>query len=219
MEKQRVLIIGANGKIGRLVCQKMAKSAYFEPVAAIRHDDQAPYFEELGVTYRFIDLEGAVDNLTTHMEDIQALVFTAGSGGATGFDKTLSVDLDGAVKCMEAAESAGVGRFVMVSAVHADNRGAWEATGIKPYYIAKHYADRALKASQLNYTILRPARLLDGPGTGQVAIDSQSGAPLEIFREDVADVILHVLPARRFIGKTIDLIQGDRSIEDELAGL
>lgn len=217
MEKQNVLIIGANGKIGRLTSAKMAKSVNFQAVAGIRNEDQASYFSELGLNHRLIDLEGSVEKLTEIFQDIQAIVFTAGSGGATGDDKTLTVDLDGAVKCMEAAEAAGVKRFIMVSAIHADNRGTWEATGIKPYYIAKHYADRILKNSSLDYTILRPARLLDGPGTGKVSINSQSGAPLEVFREDVAEVILHVLVERRFIGCTIDLINGEQSISDELA--
>jgi uncharacterized protein YbjT (DUF2867 family) len=50
------------------------------------------------------------------------IVFTAGSGGHTGFDKTLLIDLDGAVKTIEAAEQAGVDRFIMVSALQAHNR-------------------------------------------------------------------------------------------------
>ncbi|MGO1596347.1 MAG: SDR family oxidoreductase [Sphingobacterium sp.] len=217
MDKQNTLIIGANGKIGRLVSAKMAKSVNFQAVAGIRGEEQIPYFAELGLTHRLIDLEGSVEKLASNLQDIQAIVFTAGSGETTKFDRTLTVDLDGAVKCIEAAEAAGVNRFVMVSAIHADNRGTWEATGIKPYYIAKHYADRALKNSSLDYTILRPARLLDGQGTGQISVDSESGAPLEIFREDVAEVVLHVLAERRFAGKTIDLINGERTIADELA--
>ncbi|MGO1520380.1 MAG: hypothetical protein ACTHWQ_02500, partial [Sphingobacterium sp.] len=52
---------------------------------------------------------------------------------------------------------------------------------------------------------------------GQISVDSESGAPLEIFREDVAEVVLHVLAERRFAGKTIDLINGERTIADELA--
>lgn len=217
MEKQNILIIGANGKIGRLTCEKMAKSVHFKAIAGIRNADQAHYFTDLGLAHRMIDLEGPVERLVENFEDVDAIVFTAGSGGSTGADKTLTVDLDGAVKTMEAAEIASVQRYIMVSAVHADNRGAWEATGIKPYYVAKHYADRALKNSTLDYTILRPARLLDGAGTGQISTDSQSGAPLEIFRDDVAEVVLHVLAERRFIGSTIDLLRGDRSIADELA--
>lgn len=83
-------------------------------------------------------LESSMDVIAATMKGFDAVVFTAGSGGKTGFDKTLEVDLDGAVKSMIAAEQVGVKRFVMVSAVHAGNRERWNASGIKPYYIAKH---------------------------------------------------------------------------------
>lgn len=102
MDKQNILIIGANGKIGRLVSAKMAESVNFQAVAGIRNEEQIPYFAELGLTHRMIDLEGSVEKLAGSFQDIQAIFFTAGSGGSTGFDKTLTVDLDGAVKCIEA---------------------------------------------------------------------------------------------------------------------
>ncbi|NYE09145.1 hypothetical protein F4694_006002 [Bacillus niacini] len=46
-------------------------------------------------------------------------MFTAGSGRNTGYDKILLIDLDGAVKTIEAAEKVGIKRFIMVSAIQA----------------------------------------------------------------------------------------------------
>lgn len=57
--------------------------------------------------------------------------------------KTLLIDLDGAGKTIEAAEKAGIDRFIMVSAIQANNRKSWH-DNILPYYAAKHYADRVL---------------------------------------------------------------------------
>jgi hypothetical protein len=39
---------------------------------------------------------------------MDAVIFTAGSGGQTGADKTMLVDLDGAIKSMQATEAAGL---------------------------------------------------------------------------------------------------------------
>ncbi|GGB38741.1 hypothetical protein GCM10011409_15320 [Lentibacillus populi] len=51
------------------------------------------------------------------MKECDAVIFAAGSGGSTGADKTLLVDLDGAAKAVEAAEKQGIKRFIMISAL------------------------------------------------------------------------------------------------------
>ena len=76
---------------------------------------------------------------------------------------------------MEAAEQASVRRFVMVSAIGAHHREYWSEE-IKPYYAAKHYADRMLRQSDLTYTIIRPGGLTNNPGTGHIAARRISGA-------------------------------------------
>lgn len=219
MNKKQVLIIGANGKIGRLVGEKLARTRDFEPIAAIRSQDQAAYFTEREIAHRLIDLEGSVSTLQESFDMVETIVFTAGSGGHTGFDKTLSVDLDGAVKTMEAAKNSDIKRYIMVSAIHSGNREAWDRSGIKPYYIAKHYADEILKNAGLQYTILRPARLLDGKGTGKISTEIDPADDLQIYREDVADVIIETLSNQGTVGKVINLINGHRDIPSALADL
>lgn len=76
-----------------------------------------------------------VDSIATAAKGCDAIVFTAGSGGKTGDDKTLLIDLDGAGKTIEAAEKAGIDRFIMVSAIQANNRDNWHHN-ILPYYAA-----------------------------------------------------------------------------------
>lgn len=208
-----VLIIGAHGKIGKILTEKLKKFSGFKPVALFRKEEQKTYFEELGVEYRVVSLEDTVEKLTEAIKGIDAVVFTAGSGGNTGYDKTLAVDLDGAVKAMEAAETAGVSRFVMVSAMNAGKREVWNTSKIKPYYIAKHYADRFLAASELKFTILRPGRLFDKPGTGRITMtdpQAREGVP----REDVAETILETLRHDNTIGQIIEFNEGKTPIEE-----
>ena len=213
---KNVLIIGANGQVGKIITTKMKASDDFSPTALFRKEKQKEFFQEHDVNYRIVDLEEKIDSLAEAMEGMDAVVFSAGSGGKTGYDKTLTIDLDGAVKSMEAARKAGVKRFVMISALLADNRDFWAESGIKPYYIAKHYADQMLKESGLDYTILRPGRLFNKAGTGKITITdpaAQEGVP----REDVADTVLEVLRQDNAAGKTIEFNEGNTPIEEVIS--
>ena len=149
------------------------------------------------------------------MKGLDAVVFTAGSGGRTGYDITLEIDLDGAVKSMIAAEKVGIKRFVMVSAYLADDRSRWEASGIKPYFIVKHFSDREKQRTSLDYTILRPVRLTDEEGRGKVTIKAlPEGMQKAIPREDVATTILEVLDHPETIGKIMAMSTGETPIKE-----
>jgi uncharacterized protein YbjT (DUF2867 family) len=215
-----VLIIGAHGKIGKIVAEKMKASAQYHPTAFIRNKEQEAFFTAMEVPVKVASLESSVDEIAEAMEGADAIVFTAGSGGKTGFDKTLEIDLDGAVKSMIAAEQAGIKRFVMVSAYLADERSMWEGSGIKPYYIAKHFADRELQRTSLDFTILRPVRLTDEEGSGNVTIKSLTGnVQKTIPREDVATTILAVLDHPETIGKVMIMSAGLTPIKEAILSL
>lgn len=213
----KVFLVGANGQIGQKLVKLLADSPEHEVTAMIRNPDQAGDLEKIGAQTAVANLEGSVDDLAAAVKGHDAVIFSAGSGGSTGSDKTLLVDLDGAVKVMEAAEQSGVNRFVMVSALQAHNRENWNEK-IKPYYVAKHYADKALEASELNYTIVRPGGLLNEPGTGKV----QAGENLErgsIPREDVAQTVFTALTEENTFKRGFDLTSGEQSISDALKNL
>lgn len=214
----KVLVVGANGQIGTLLVKELKGSGRHTPVAMIRKEEQKAKFQEQDVETVLADLEGPVGQLADAMAGIDAVVFTAGSGGSTGYDKTLLIDLDGAVKVMEAAEQVGITRFVMVSAIQAHNRESW--TSIQPYYVAKHYADEMLRQSGLTYTIIRPGALENKEGTGKVrAAENITSGNRSIPRADVAKVILHTLDNEHTFGKSFDLVSGDQSIEEVLGNL
>ena len=213
---KNVLIIGANGQVGKIITTKMKAAADFTVTAAFRKDKQKEFFENRDINYRVVDLEDEVDALADAMKSIDAVVFTAGSGAQTGLDKTLAVDLDGAVKSMEAAQQAGVDRFVIISAMHAGDRSKWGQSAIKPYLIAKHYADSILQSSGLDYTILRPGRLFNEEGSGKITT-TEPASKRGIPREDVADTVLEVLRRDNAIGKAISFNEGDTPIEKALS--
>lgn len=212
-----VLVIGANGQIGKHLVEQLAQEGKHQVTAMIRKPEQADALKELGAQVVMGDLEGTVDELAEVMKDQNAIIFTAGSGGSTGADKTLLIDLDGAVKTMEAAEKQGISRYILVSAYGADQRGKWPEE-IKPYYVAKHFADRALFASELNYTIIRPGGLKNEPGTGKVSVGADL-KPGGIAREDVARVIAASLQEEKTYRMAFDLVAGNDAVPDALGKL
>ncbi|RKQ33525.1 SDR family oxidoreductase [Oceanobacillus halophilus] len=214
----KVLLIGANGQIGKHVVQLLKDSKEHTLRAMVRSEEQAQELKKSGVEAVVANLEGSVAEIAEAMNGCDAVIFSAGSGGKTGPDKTLLVDLDGAVKSVEAAEKAGAKRFVMVSAFQAHDRESWKDSPIKPYMVAKHYADRLLVASELNYTIVRPGGLLNEPGTGQVkaAENLEAGT---IPREDVARVVVSALNKENTYKRSFDLISGENSVEEALKSI
>ncbi|MBR8646183.1 SDR family oxidoreductase [[Brevibacterium] frigoritolerans] len=210
----KVFVVGANGQIGKYLVDLLKNSPEHSVRAMVRKEEQSRYLEKNGIESVVVSLTGSVDEITNAAKGCDAIVFTAGSGGSTGADQTLLIDLDGAVKTVEAAEILGIDRFIMVSAFQANNRENWNEA-IKPYYVAKHYADRALLQSDLNYTIIRPGGLVNEPGTGKVtaAEELERGS---IAREDVARTILASLTDENTYRRSFDLISGDTAIAEAL---
>lgn len=210
----KILVVGANGQIGKHLVELIQNSEELSVRAMVRKQEQADELIKKDIEAVVGDLEGSVEELQKVVEGTDAIVFTAGSGGSTGSDKTLLIDLDGAVKVMEAAEKAGVKRFVMVSAHQANNRENWHSS-LKPYYAAKHYADKMLMHSSLDYTIIRPGGLLNEDSTNKI----QAGEKLErgaIPRADVAKTIIAVIKNNQTIHKSFDLITGETPIEEAI---
>ncbi|MBD8007118.1 SDR family oxidoreductase [Bacillus norwichensis] len=210
----KVLVVGANGQIGRHIMSLLKENKDYIGVAMVRGEEQAEAFREKGMEALVADLENSVQDLTEVMKGYDAVIFTAGSGGQTGADKTLLIDLDGAVKTVEAAEKAKVNRFLMVSAFQANNRENWNSK-IKHYYVAKHYADKALMQSELTYTIVRPGGLVNEPGTGEVSVGEMTERAI-ISREDVAKTVVECLQEKHTYNKSFDLVSGETPIEEAL---
>jgi len=209
----RILILGATGQIGRLLVPKLLEDGH-ELTALVRDAEAASHLANKGVTLTVGDLEQAFDAAVGKGYD--AVVFTAGSGASTGKDKTLTVDLWGAVQAIRYCERHQTRRFIMISALKArDPNQGKEA--IKPYLVAKHAADEIVKASRLAYTILRPGRLSDEAETGRVQaaarLDDFSGA---ISRANVAESVRHCLRDESTERKTIDLLDGDMPVAEAL---
>ena len=205
----KVLIAGANGKVGTILSGKLWGNAGFSPVGLIRENLQQTKFTALGVPSVLGDLEAGISSF---LPGLDAVVFTAGSGGHTGPDKTTDVDQNSAVRLIGDCEKAGVSRFVMVSAIGADPNS--ESGRLKHYLRAKGVADARLRSSKLDYTIIAPGTLSDERGTGRVQIAEDLGFHGYLPREDLASCIIECLQNFNSIGKTFQIVSGAQKIKD-----
>ncbi len=213
----KIAIAGGHGNIGQRLISQLVEAG--DEVCSIdRNPAHASDIEALGAEPRTCDLESAeVDEVATAIDGVDAVVFAAGAGAGSGAERKQTMDYGGAAKLIKAAQRAGVCRYVIVSSIGADA----EAVGdddFSAYLRAKGRADAELASSGLDYTIIRPGRLTDDPGSGgvEVGTDIEGG---EISRDDVAAVVNAALHSPDTIGKKFVLVAGEKSIEEALSTL
>ena len=209
----KVLVIGANGNTGTRVVH-LLKQGEHEPRALIRHVDQEPKFDAMDTETVRGDLE---DGIGHALEGCDAVIFAAGSGSRTPKEKTVTVDRDGAIRAIDAAAAAGARRFVMLSAIGADPES--EGHEISHYFRAKGEADDHLKASGLDYTIVRPGRLTDRPAADYIDAGERLGRRGEISRDDLAEVLVACLDLPNTRGKTFEVLAGEVPLRQALEDL
>jgi uncharacterized protein YbjT (DUF2867 family) len=210
-----VVIAGGHGKIGLLLGRLLAAEGN-RVRGIIRKPEQAADLELIDVEPVVFDLEHD-DGLAAAIEGADAAVFAAGAGPGSGAERKLTMDRDGAVKLIDACRDVGAGRYVIVSSMGA-NPDAQGDEVFAVYLRAKGEADEAVRASGLDYTVIRPGGLTDDPGHGRISLAPELPRG-SIPRADVAATLAAVLGAQDTIGKTLDLIEGNTPIADAVAAV
>jgi nucleoside-diphosphate-sugar epimerase len=216
----KVVIAGGHGKIALLLEQLLSRRGD-AVTGLIRNPAQAEALEEAGARARLVDLEKATgDEVARHLTGADAVVFAAGAGPGSSVGRKDSVDRGAAILLADAAESAGVGRYLLLSAMGADLRAVDDESldpVFRTYLRAKLAAENAMRSrSALRATIVRPGLLNDTPGTGRVTLAERTG-PGPISRADVAAVLLALLDEPRLTGRTVEVIGGATPIADAVA--
>ena len=212
----RVVIAGGHGKIA-LILERLLSERGDAAVGLIRNPDHVADVEATGAQAAVIDLEAATAaDIAAHLRDADAVVFAAGAGPGSGAARKQTVDRDAAILLADAAEAAGVRRYVMVSAIGADVEAPDDIGDpvFVAYLRAKGAADDAIRVREgLDATVVRPGHLTNDAGRGRVEISDQTGHG-DIPREDVAAVLLAVLDTPATAGLTFEVIGGDTPIAD-----
>ncbi|MFG2111522.1 SDR family oxidoreductase [Streptomyces sp. NPDC048718] len=203
----RVVIAGGHGQIA-LRLERLLAAGGHEPVGIVRRPEHAEELRKAGIGAVVLDLESAtVEEVAAALEGADATVFAAGAGPGSGVERKDSVDRAAAVLLADAAERAGVRRYVIVSSMGADARHEGDEV-FDVYLRAKGAADDAIRARpNLDWTVLRPGMLTNDAGTGLVRLEVAAGRG-PVPRDDVAAVLAELLDTPGAAGLTLELVSG-----------
>lgn len=212
----RVAIAGGHGKIALRLTRLLATRG--DTVTGIvRNPDHVAEVRAAGGEAVVVDLESATsDDVAGVIAGADAVVFAAGAGPGSGAARKDTVDRAASVLLADAAEATGVRRYVQVSSIGLDRADDPDMDEVFAAYLrAKAAADEDLMSRDLEWTILRPGRLTDDPGTGTVHLGErvERGA---VTRDDVATVLVGLLDRPATAGKVLELVGGDEAIDHAL---
>jgi uncharacterized protein YbjT (DUF2867 family) len=205
----RIVIAGGHGQIALRLERLLAERGDL-PVGLIRNAGQAADLVAVGAEAVVCDLETvSVSELAGHVAGADAVVFAAGAGPGSGVARKDTVDRGAAELLAAAAVAAGVRRYVLISSMGLDRAGQ---DGVDPvfsaYLVAKAAAEDAVRASGLEWTVLRPGRLTDEPGTGRVRLGVPPVHPGSVSRDDVAAVVAELLARSGGARLVLELVGG-----------
>lgn len=200
---RRVAIFGASSGIGVELARRLA--AQGAPALAVTRSGASAALAAAGASLARGDVlqRADVERVLATVPRAEAVVSLV---GGRPFRKDTPPDWDGNRNLIDAARAAGIRRFVLVSSIGAGGSRAaapWIARLVLGRFMAlKTQAEDYLRASGLDWTIVRPGHLTDQPanGRGQLLEDETvSGA---IPRADVAALVERVLGDDATIDRT-----------------
>ena len=204
----RIAIIGGHGKVALHLSTLLTEEGH-SVTSIIRNPDHAPDVAATGATPSVLDVENSTTAaIAGSLAGHDAVVWSAGAGGGNP-ERTYAVDRDAALRSMDAAAEAGVGRYVMVSYLGAGpDHGIPADHSFFAYAEAKAAADEYLRGTSLAWTILGPGTLTDRPGTGLIDVDPAREGGGETSRSNTASVAAAVLDLPETAGRTIEFRDG-----------
>jgi uncharacterized protein YbjT (DUF2867 family) len=212
-----VIVLGGHGKVALLLAPMLVARGD-RVTSVVRNPDHEKDVAATGARpvvadMEALDVDGFVDLLRGH----DAVVWSAGAGGGNPA-RTYAVDRDAAIRSIDAALPAGVGRYVMVSYLGSrPDHGVPHDDPFFPYAEAKAAADEHLRRSALAFTILGPGRLtLDEP-TGRIDVVTwRDEGDNRVSRGDVAAVVAATLADETTTGRTIGFRNGQTPIAEAI---
>jgi nucleoside-diphosphate-sugar epimerase len=211
----RVVIAGGHGKVA-LALERLLAGGGDQAVGLIRDPAQAADVQQAGAEAVACDLEAAsAGDVAMVLSGADAVVFAAGAGPGSGIARRDSVDRAGSVLMADAAQQAGVRRFIQVSSMGAGSPPqpgrdeVWAA-----YITAKIAAEADLRSRDLDWTILRPGHLTDDPPAGRVRLAAPPVPAGAVSRADVAAVIAALLHEPGTSHQTLELVGGDTPVAE-----
>lgn len=208
----KVFIIGITGGVGGLLAAELqSRGDHVSGLVRLGHHHAS--LTAQGMTPALGSLaELSEADLAEMIREADAIVFAAGSNGGSP-EVTKAIDGEGVEKAIRAAHLAGVSRFLLVSVLPESWRERDLGADVEYYFSVKKGADVHLSHSGLDWVILRPSLLVDGPRSGTVAL-GPAGLHGQISRADVASTLAELLHEPRISRQILELDGGSTPITD-----
>ena len=211
-----IVIAGAHGQIAQRL-GRLLDDAEHRVVGIVRNPMHGPDLANAGIETIVLDLERAtVSELIPAVRGADVVVFAAGAGPGSGAARKDTVDRAAAALLADAAETAGVPRYILVSAMGVESQPPADTDEVfRAYLKAKAASEVDLRDRDLDWLILRPGRLTNDEGAGTVEL-AESVAHADITRDDVASVLAEIITAG-LTRVTLELAGGDTPIVQAVA--
>lgn len=208
----KVIVFGAHSTVGEFVVSKLHENGYTS-CAVVGNENQIALLTKRGANEVVVYEKSSLQSL---FQGYDAAVYLTGISPKSQTGRTVLVDHEAVIETVREAERQGVERFVMMSAIKANEAVGGESREIG----AKEMPDEFLRQSNLTYTVVQPGTLTDKPGDGKISaavkLDSKS---LEISCKDLAEVLVMSLDTENTFNKTFEVVAGDLPISKALASL
>jgi uncharacterized protein YbjT (DUF2867 family) len=174
------------------------------------------------IDLRHLDVvQDSVDQIAATLQGADALVIATGFIPGNPFKMNAAaheVDNLGTIRLVDAAKKAGVKKVVMVSSILTNGRN-WGQAESPGFVITNAFgnvldekliAENYLRASGLDYTIVRPGGLKAKPPTGALTVFAEDTTNSgEISRDLVADVCVASLTDPKASNKVLEIIEDE----------
>jgi len=175
------------------------------------------------VELKALDVEkSTVDGMAATLKGSDGLVIAVGFVPGNPFKMDAAahaVDNVGTIALIDAAKAAGVKKVVLVSSILTD-AGAWGQLNSAGYQVTNAFghvleeklvAERALRASGLDWTIVRPGGLKADAPTGALFVSGENTLNSgEISRDLVAEVSVAALFDAKASNKVVEIVESDK---------
>lgn len=204
----KLAVFGATGGVGRQIVEQALAAG--DTVAALVRDKSKLPFQHAGLTV----VEGNVLDAAAVERTLAGADAVLVSLGNTPDNPDMIVS-QGTAVIIAAMQAAGVRRLVVISSLGVgDSKDqvpfffkALIATALRKAFEDKEAQEKLVRAGNLDWTIIRPGGLTDGPATGQYRAGLERSIGGQVSRADVAAFALRQLTDGEYIGKTPAIAQ------------
>ncbi len=200
-----VLVAGASGRTGKHAVAYLRERGI--PVRALTRDPERAR-TNVAADYDWVRGDvGDPQSLDAALQGVTHIIGAMGSSSRDPSNSPESVDHLGVVNLTEAAKRAGVKHVILISAMGVTRTDAMEPGHMRNLLALKLKGEDHLRASGVNYTVIRPGGLDTSPaGEDGLAISQGDGGGQGMLsRQDLARVAIECLTNPAALNKTFEI--------------